>query len=175
MWLVAAGNWHMLHGTGSNPSSLSTGIMVAPCESDMPIAFSIANTDLTLIKGSNFMKPTIEVEIHKLRLRCIIGVNELERRDQQDINVTIKFKYDTAKAVASDNLEEAVNYRVICKKAISLVEQSSFFLLESLGAKLWEMVMEDSRIEYTEIVVEKPHSLRFADNAVIKVTGGRDD
>ncbi|HJL70130.1 MAG TPA: dihydroneopterin aldolase, partial [Anaerolineales bacterium] len=79
--------------------------------------------------------PTLDqIEISDLHLRAIIGVNPDERENRQDVLVNITLDVDTRPAAASDAIADAANYRTITKRVIDLVENSRFFLVETLAA-----------------------------------------
>lgn len=107
--------------------------------------------------------------IKNLLLRCIIGVNEEERRDKQDVIINISLYGDFKKACSTDNFENAVDYRDITKKVIGLVEKSSFFLVEALAQKIADICLEFPLVEEVEVRVEKPGALRFAESAGVEI------
>ena len=47
--------------------------------------------------------------IQDLMLRTIIGINDEERRNRQDVLINISLHADTRAAGASDDIEDAVN------------------------------------------------------------------
>ena len=62
-----------------------------------------------------------QIQIKDLLLRTIIGINEEERRARQDVLINIILYADTRAAGASDDIDDAVNYRTITKRIIQLV------------------------------------------------------
>ena len=73
-----------------------------------------------------------KIIIKDLLLRGIIGINDDERVNKQDILINITMFADTKQAGVSDNIQDAINYRTITKRIISHVEKSSDFLVEKL-------------------------------------------
>ena len=55
------------------------------------------------------------IYIQDLKLSCIIGINEDERLNQQDIIINIIIYADLAKACKSDNIEDTVDYKKLKK------------------------------------------------------------
>ena len=113
-----------------------------------------------------------QIHIKDLLLRTIIGVNEAERRDKQDvlINVTL---YTDHTAAASDDINDVVNYRAITKQMIKLVEHSQFFLVEKMALEIANLCLEDYRVERAVVHVEKPGALRFARSVGVTVDRSR--
>jgi FolB domain-containing protein len=108
------------------------------------------------------------VKIKDLALRCVIGLNDWERRKKQDVLINIEFEFDAARAVADDNGELTVDYKTITKRVITGVEGSSFQLLESLANLVLNLVMESPGVLRATVEVDKPHSLRFADSVSVR-------
>ena len=117
---------------------------------------------------------TDQIQIKDLLLRTIIGVNEEERRNQQDVLINITLFADTRAAGASDDVEDAVNYRTITKRVIAMVESSRFFLVEKMAAEIASICLDDPRVERVRVRVEKPGALRFARSAGVEIDRARD-
>lgn len=113
--------------------------------------------------------PTTEIHIRDLRLRTIIGITDLERRERQDVVINVRIRYDAGAAMAGDDFSRAVDYKRITKRIIAEVEDSRFRLLEALAGRIYEVVREAAEVEAVEVVVDKPHALRFADSVAIRV------
>ena len=107
--------------------------------------------------------------VRDLHLRTIIGINEEERRNRQDVLINIVLEADTRAAGASDAIEDAVNYRTIAKRIIKLVEGSEFYLVEKLAAEIAGICLEDERVESATVRVEKPGALRFARSVGVEI------
>lgn len=108
------------------------------------------------------------IKIKNLNLRAIIGINGPERLHKQDVVINISMEVDDSKAVENDDINLAVDYRTVTKKVIGLVENSSFFLLETLCDKILKLIIEDAKIISASVCVDKPHSLRFADSVAVE-------
>ena len=108
------------------------------------------------------------VTIKDLALRCIIGLNDWERRKKQDVTIKIEFEFDAARAVAGDDGELSVDYKTITKRVIEGVEGSGFKLLESLASRVLDLVMESPGVLRATVEVDKPHSLRFAESVSVR-------
>jgi len=117
---------------------------------------------------------TDQIQIKDLLLRTIIGINEEERRNQQDVLINITLFADTRAAGASDDVEDAVNYRTITKRVIAMVESSRFFLVEKMAAEIASICLDDPRVERVRVRVEKPGALRFARSVGVEIDRARD-
>ncbi len=110
-----------------------------------------------------------KIHIRKLFLRCILGINEEERRKKQDVVIDITLHADLEKACLSDNMDDTVNYKVIKEKAIDVVEGSSYFLVEALAEKVAAVCIENPRVERVDVTVDKPGALRFASSVGVEI------
>ena len=109
------------------------------------------------------------IQIQDLLLRTIIGINAEERRNRQDVLINVVLYADTLAAGASDEIEDAVNYRTITKRVIKRVEESKFYLVEKMAAEIAAICLEDPRVEAVDVRVEKPGALRFARSVGVEI------
>ncbi len=110
-----------------------------------------------------------KIFIKDLLLRTIIGINEDERLNRQDVLINLVLDVDTSKAGETDSIDDAINYRTITKNVISLVESSRFMLVEKLAEEIAEICLKDSRVNFAEVRVEKPAALRFSKSVGIEI------
>ncbi len=110
-----------------------------------------------------------QIQIKDLLLRTIIGINEEERSNRQDVLINITLYSDTRAAGASDEIEDAVNYRTITKRVIKRVEESSFYLVEKMAAEIAAICLQDLRVAAVDVRVEKPGALRFARSVGVEI------
>jgi len=116
---------------------------------------------------------TMIIRIKNLRLRTIVGFNDWERKDKQDVIINIEAEFEDASLQSSGESEPPVNYRSIAKRIISEVETADFYLLEKLATHLLSIVMEFAGVKKAMVEVDKPHALRFADSVSISCTAER--
>ncbi len=106
------------------------------------------------------------IQIENLRLRTIIGVNEWEKDNLQDVVISVRFTYNAQRAEKSDRIEDAADYKSLTKKIIKEVEASKFNLIESLASHIFKVVKESGDLKNVQVKVEKPQALRFCDNVI---------
>jgi len=105
---------------------------------------------------------TDQVHIKELLVRTIIGINPEERVKRQDVLINITMFADLRPAAASDDIDDAVNYKTIAKQVIEMVENSEFYLVEKMAGEIANICLADERVERVLVSVEKPGALRFA-------------
>ncbi|MFT2090596.1 dihydroneopterin triphosphate 2'-epimerase [Paraglaciecola sp. 2405UD69-4] len=104
------------------------------------------------------------IRIKNLRLRTYIGINDDEIANMQDVVINIKINYHADQATDSDKMDDALNYKIVTKRIINLVENNRFSLLEKLTADVLAIAAEHAWVTYAEVEVDKPHALRFSDS-----------
>ena len=105
---------------------------------------------------------TDQIEIRDLHLRCIIGIQEWERKVQQDVLINLTLFADLRPAGQSDRIADTVNYKTLAKKIIARTGQSTFFLVEALAEMIASLCLEDDRVVRVRVSVEKPGALRYS-------------
>ncbi len=111
-----------------------------------------------------------QIHIRDLLLRCIVGINEHERTQKQDVVVNVEMWVNVSEAVRSDDVSKTVDYKEVNKQIITAVEGSSYFLIESLASKIAEVCLANSKVRKVRVEVEKPGALRFARSVGVELT-----
>jgi len=110
------------------------------------------------------------IHIRDLRLRCILGIDDRERREKQDVTIQISMHADLRLAGRTDRFADTVDYRAIKKRVVQLVEGSQFFLVEALAEAVAQACLADPRVRRVDVTVEKPGALRFARTVGVELT-----
>jgi FolB domain-containing protein len=113
--------------------------------------------------------------IRNLMVRGIIGINDWERKNRQDILVNLTLEVDTSSAARSDNIEDSLNYRSLTKAVIRTVEASSFNLVEALAEGIAAVCVRDFGATRARVRVEKPGALRFAESVGVEIDRSAED
>lgn len=111
-----------------------------------------------------------KIYIRDLLLRCIIGINEEERSKKQDVIFNITIYTNLKKPCHSDRIEDSIDYKVIKKEIIELVENSSYLLIEKLAEKISEICLNHDKIVMVDVVLDKPGALRFCKSVAVEIT-----
>ncbi|MBY5945890.1 dihydroneopterin triphosphate 2'-epimerase [Photobacterium rosenbergii] len=110
------------------------------------------------------------IKITNLRLRTFIGFNDEERQKQQDIIINAEIHYPANNLCLSDDVENALNYKTICKSIIHHVENGKFLLLEKLTSDVLGLCIDHPWVTYAQVTIDKPHALRFADSVSLTLS-----
>lgn len=115
------------------------------------------------------------IEIDNLRLRCIIGFSPHERKDRQDVVISLRIGTDMRAAGQSDNPDDTFNYRTVTKAIIEYVEASEYYLVEKLATEIARICVVDHHAPWVQVRVHKPGALRFSDSVGVVIERGPDD
>ena len=118
--------------------------------------------------------PLDQIHIRDLGFRCIIGINDDERREKQDVVVNLTLWADLCQACASDDIRDTVDYKNLKKQILDLAEISQFFLVEALAQAIADVCLSDPRVQQVKVLVEKPTALRFARTVGVEILRSRE-
>jgi len=110
------------------------------------------------------------IRICDLFVRCILGINENERRKKQDVVINLTIYTDLHKAGQSDGIADTVDYRALKKRIFTMAENSQYFLVEALAEAVAGLCLEQQGVRQVDVSVEKPHALRFARSVAVDIT-----
>lgn len=113
------------------------------------------------------------IHIRDLSLRAIVGVQDFEQENAQEVVINILFDYDASRAAQSDDINDAVDYALIRQAVVHLVASSRFNLLERMAAEILKLVMVDERVNAASVTIEKPHALESAMSVALTMSVGR--
>lgn len=109
------------------------------------------------------------IVIEDLRLRCLIGVHEEERRLAQEVLVRIEMFADLRAAACHDDLNATVDYKQVKYQVKEFVESSSFYLVEALASGVAQICLRHQRVASVRVRVDKPGALRFARSVGVEI------
>ncbi|WP_433186190.1 dihydroneopterin aldolase [Actinoallomurus sp. CA-150999] len=109
------------------------------------------------------------IEINALRLRCVIGCRDEERRGRSDVVIDLRIGADARAAGVSDDLADTWNYRTATKAIIDHVEGSAHRTVEAMATAVARLLVIDHDARWVRVRVHKPGALRFADTVGIEI------
>jgi D-erythro-7,8-dihydroneopterin triphosphate epimerase len=114
------------------------------------------------------------IRVKNLLLRTYIGFNPEELVNKQDVMINYEIEADIPRtALEADEPLDIFDYKTITKKVIALVQDGRFKLLEVLTQKILDLIMEDEKVKWARVEVDKPHALRFAQSVSLEMEASR--
>lgn len=116
-----------------------------------------------------------QIIIKDLLARGIIGVNDSERTQPQDILINIVMFVDLHRAGKTDNIDDTVSYRTVAKDSMELAITTHHFTVEALANDIAEMVLAQPLITSVRVRVEKPGAVRFSRSVGVEIERSKTD
>jgi 7,8-dihydroneopterin aldolase/epimerase/oxygenase len=102
------------------------------------------------------------VYLSDLRIETIIGIYDWERRVKQTVSLNLEMATDVARAAASDNIEDALDYKAVAKRLIDFVGHSEFLLVETLAERVAQIILSEFGVAWLRLKVDKQGAVRGA-------------
>lgn len=112
------------------------------------------------------------VYLRDLRIDTVIGIFDWERRTTQTIILDLEMSADIAKAAASDDIRDTLNYKAVAKRLIQFVSDSRFQLVETLAERCAQIIREEFDVRWVRLTLNKKGAVRGADDVGVIIERG---
>lgn len=102
------------------------------------------------------------IYLHDLKVDCIIGIWDWERRTTQTLTIHLDMGVDVRRAATSDHIDDTLNYKAVAKSVIAFVGDSRFQLVETLTEKVAQLLLDEFPIRWVRVKVNKKGAIRGA-------------
>ncbi len=116
-----------------------------------------------------------KVIIKDLLARGIIGVNDWEREQPQDILINIVVTTDTHRAAQTDDIADCVNYRTLAKQVLQHAQTAARLTVEALANDISAICLQQPGVQSAVVRVEKPGAVRFAASVGVEIERSRNE
>jgi len=99
---------------------------------------------------------TDTVSIRELRVSAVIGVHDWEREIEQTLVFAVDMAADVARAAASDDINDALDYSAVAQTVRDVVTRGKFQLIETAAERVAERLREEYRLGWVRVEVVKP-------------------
>ena len=113
------------------------------------------------------------IHIRDILVRCVIGIDDDERRERQDVLINITLHADLSPACRSDSFADALDYRAVKQRVVALVETSQFYLVEALAEAIANECLGFDLVQEVDVTLDKPGALRFARSVAVEISRRR--
>ncbi len=90
-----------------------------------------------------------------LEADTIIGIYDWERETKQTIVLDIDMAFDITKAAETDDIQYTLDYKTISDRVLSFVENSQFFLVETLIEEIAQLLLNEFNTPWVKIKLNK--------------------
>jgi dihydroneopterin aldolase len=107
-----------------------------------------------------------------LKIETIIGIWDWERKIRQTIVIDLEMSADIAKAAASDEVVDTLNYKAVAKRLQAFVGDSSFQLVETLAENIARIIRDEFNVAWVRVKVHKPGAIRGSKDVGVEIERG---
>jgi len=113
-----------------------------------------------------------KIFLSELKIDTIIGIWEWERRIRQTVVIDLEMSADIAKAAATDEVADTLNYKLVAKRIQGFVADSSFQLVETLAERIAAIIREEFDVAWVKVRVNKPGAIRGSKAVGVQIERG---
>ncbi len=110
-----------------------------------------------------------------LKVETTIGIWDWERKIRQTVVIDLEMGTDIRDAVESDDIKDALNYKLIAKRVQQFVADSSFQLVEALTGRIAEIILDEFDVPWVQVRVNKIGAIRNARDVGVQIRRSRDE
>ena len=107
-----------------------------------------------------------------LHIETIVGIFDWERVNRRNVVLDLEMAIDNRKAAASDDIGDALDYSAVSQRIVAFVEQSSFFLVETLAERICEIIRTDFNVPWVRLVLNKRGAIQGASDVGVVIERG---
>ena len=113
-----------------------------------------------------------KIFLEELKVDTIIGIWEWERKIRQTVVIDLEMSADIAKAAASDDVADTLNYKSVAKRIQGFVADSSFQLVETLAERIAGIIRDEFDVAWVRVKVHKPGAIRGSRDVGVDIERG---
>ncbi|MCB1722476.1 MAG: dihydroneopterin aldolase [Chromatiaceae bacterium] len=112
------------------------------------------------------------VFLRDLHIDTVIGIYGWERRTRQTLVFDLEMSADIARAAASDDIKDTLNYKSVAKRLIQFVGESEFQLVETLAERCAQIIREEYGVRWVRLTLNKKGAVRGATDVGVIIERG---
>lgn len=110
-----------------------------------------------------------KIRIEDLQFRCIIGVNDHERHEKQDVVLNLCLHIDLRRAGQTDDIRDTLDYKELKLNIRDFVEDSQFLLIERLAEGVASICLQRDAVQKVDVRLDKPGALSHARTVAVEI------
>ncbi len=107
-----------------------------------------------------------------LEIDTVIGIYDWEREIKQTVVFDIEMGFDIKKAAQTDDIAFTLDYKAVTDRVVDFVEQSEFFLVETLIEEVANLLLKEFKIPWVKITLNKRGAISRARDVGIIIERG---
>lgn len=107
-----------------------------------------------------------------LQIDTVIGIYDWERQIRQTVIIDLELGTDIRRAAATDDIAHTLDYKAVSKRITAFVEESTFFLVETLAEKITGILLEEFSVPWVRLTLNKKGAISGATDVGIRIERG---
>ena len=110
--------------------------------------------------------------LHGLKVECVIGIWEWERRITQTLIFDLDIGFHTTVAAHSGKIEDTLSYREVAKRVTAYAQEARANLVETLAQGVAEILFEEFGVPWCKVRVNKRGAVTGATDVGVVIERG---
>ena len=110
--------------------------------------------------------------LHGLKVECVIGIWEWERRITQTLFFDLDIGFDTTAAARSGAIEDTLSYREVAKRVTAYAQETRANLVETLAQGVADILLEEFGVLWCKVRVNKRGAVTGATDVGVVIERG---
>lgn len=106
--------------------------------------------------------------IHHYQIKCIVGVYQEERQQQQPLFIDLKIKLDLSRCLVSGQIEDTIDYVRLAQLCDQLAKENHYLLLETFASDILNQSLERFHAVWAWVCIKKPSAIPSAAYAYVE-------
>ncbi len=107
-----------------------------------------------------------------LHIETIVGIYDWERVNRRIVVLDLEMATDNRKAAATDAIGDALDYFAVSQRIVAFVEQSNFFLVETLAESICEIIRTEFKVPWVRLMLNKKGAIQGASDVGVIIERG---
>ena len=112
------------------------------------------------------------VFVRGLEAHTVIGIQDWERKTRQVVRIDLEMAWDLKPAAAAEDVDKTIDYRAVSKAILAHLEETSYYLVETLAERVSEIVREQFGVPWLRLSVAKPGAVRYSESVGVIIERG---
>lgn len=113
-----------------------------------------------------------KVFIRGLQIDTVIGIYDWERSVRQGVVLDIEMAADIARAAASGDINDALDYHAISERLKQFVGEQQFLLIETLAEQCAQLLMNEFGVPWLTLRLAKPTAIAAPAEVGVEIERG---
>lgn len=112
------------------------------------------------------------IYLHGLKVDCIIGAWEWERRIRQTVTLDLDLGFDITPSSMSDALDDTLNYKEVARRVEKFSQNAEFALVEKLAEQIAGLLLKEFPVKWCRVKVNKFGAVSAAGDVGVVIERG---